>query len=229
MDCETNVLSVEEASRILNSVYPRGIPLYAKLHKFYSELCTECQRTSRIRTRNMGIIKKITKLGDFLNVHILRATNESDEFNDIVNKMLCQGRKRCTNLDEFSTLDRSFLNWMSHRSSYMGHSFLGMSRDEIELIRGARTEEHIKSNAFGVLEPRITEIIGLGQIDLIENASKCYNASYVIRIARHPGKLSNPIPGVCREKYSAGHDHESIRDKIVSDMLGMWVHTLNKI
>ena len=225
MDCENDVLSVEEVSRLLENVYPYGIPLYRKLHKFYSELCTECQRTTRIRTRNMGLIKKITKLGKFLNLDILQATNASDKFNEIVTPMLCRER-RCTNLDEFSDLDRHFLNWMSHRSSYMGHSFLGMSRDEIERIRGARTEEQLKSNACEILQPRVMELLEMGQVDLIENANKCYYASYLMRMARHPGDLSNPIRGVCRERYSAGHDHEKKRDRMVSEILAIWLDAI---
>jgi len=207
--CGINVLSVDEASEILDRVYPRGVPLYAKLHKMYTEICAECRGASRIRTRNKCLIKKISKLGVFLYLDILEATRESDEFNEIVTKMLCLHRNRCINLDEFKTLDKSFLNWVSHRSSYMGHNYLGIT--------------------MGILQPMIMELTGAGDLESIENASKCYKASYDIRRSRHPGDMSNPVQGVCREAYSGGHEMEKRRDRIISDMLARWVYELNKM
>ena len=160
---------------------------------------------------------------------ILEATRESDEFNEMVTKMLCLHRNRCINLDEFKTLDKSFLNWMAHRSSYMGHNYLGITRSQIDKIRGARTDEEIMSNAFEILQPMIMELTGAGDIESIENASKCYKASYDIRRSRHPGDMSNPVQGVCREAYNGGHDMEKRRDRIISDMLAKWVYELNKM
>lgn len=221
--CLIHVLTKEQIDILLKNVNVENSykiswrRKYCTLLKYYLKVCYVCQNTTfGNKEQEQDFLDNLEIFIEFLygNISIF---NESNEMKNAITLMLCH-HPRCNNHTSWDKkLDRSFMNWISHRVCEMGNYRLGITNKECMKL-GARTPEQILLNVKNCIEPIIsTKINDINFLENITFAQRCYYIDYQTRDLRH-GKHS-----ICGQSNDSKHDFRKELANSLQLILADWV------
>ena len=157
---------------------------------------------------------------DVMNSHMIPIMNESSEMRNAMTLMMCH-HPRCTNHISWpQNLDRSFMNWVSHRVSEMGHLMLGISNSECMKL-GAGTFDDLVSKVRLCIEPILVNNMTTDNFTKkLEFAQRCYQIDYEAREMRHP---SSGYPPLCGEGLDEKHLFRRDLARALSMVISDWI------
>lgn len=165
---------------------------YGQVKKLYLDICENCQypySDNNLTPRAIKIIEQIDVFIDIMNSKIIPMTLKSTEMRDAMTLLLCR-EKRCQNLKPWSPMDSSFLNWVAHRLSEIGHNLLGLSNDDIMGFGKPKYEDTLNEVETFLKIRRINETKTLNNLRV---AQKCYRLEYQVRDLRYPELISGKV------------------------------------
>lgn len=164
---------------------------YQQIKNLYLDICINCQypySDNSLTPRATELIEQIGRFIDVMNSKIIPMTLQSTEMRDAMTLLLCR-EKRCQNLinpvdreKSWPNMDTSFLNWVAHRLSEIGHKLLDISNSDI-MGFGKPSYNEILHEVRTFMENRRHETVTFSIIGI---ARKCYRLEYQVRDLRYP-------------------------------------------
>lgn len=223
--CLTHVLSKEQIDILLKNY--DGVKIewrrqYCRLLKYYTKICSTCQELDTGDDQEEEtLLDNLEFFIDIMTSRMKEIMSKSCEMKNAMTLMLCH-HPRCTNHTSWDQrLDRSFMNWVSHRVSEMGHSKLGISNQDCMKL-GAGSFEEIKNKVLNCIQPRLVNMMGeYDFLDKLNFASRCYQIDYEVRELRHP---SNGLtPPLCGERVDSKHVFRRDLARALSLVVSDWI------
>lgn len=224
--CSIHVLSKEQIDILLKKKYDSVKRVewrreYCQLLKFYLKICSTCQKLEMGDDHEEEtLLEDLETFIYILKSEMIEIMSKSCEMKNAMTLMLCH-HPRCINHTSWNIMDLSFMNWVCHRASEMGHAKLGISNKDCMKL-GASSFEKLKSNVFNCLQPRLSNLTG--EDDFLHNlnfAKRCYGIEYKIRELRHPS--SGLTPPLCGEKEDDKHVFRRNLANALNIVISDWV------
>jgi len=220
--CLIHVLSKEQIDILLKNY--DGVKIawrskYCRLLKYYLKICSTCQKLDTGNDQEEEtLLENLETFIAFMRP-MIEIMSESCEMKNAMTLMLCN-YPRCTNHTSWDQkLDRSFMNWVSHRVSEMGHSKLGISNKDCMKL-GASSFEEIKNNVTNCIQPYLVNKMNEDNfLDNLNFAQRCYGIDYEMRELRHP---SNGVP-LCGERVDSKHEFRRNLARALSLVVSDWI------
>jgi hypothetical protein len=175
-----------------------AIRQYNKLLQNYKLLCRDCNLEGR-SIRNHVWLERFQNFLDHLRSQIIPLMQDT-EFSESVRNLLCT--IRCQNIQHWpENLNRTFFNWMCHRTAYVGYDILNVNPQAF--------------NGFGNCDPEtlvqsVRNVVDIGassaRRDQLETAQNAFSLAYMARVTRHPLNLEEV--SVCSELGNSGHEYQ---------------------
>lgn len=208
--CIQNVLSVFQFEILMkNKSFSRKhsnqiMEGYKTLRKMYLDLCNKCQITE------YGSFEEESKLVDYLFEFSLKLRDvqplvgRSCELKNALTLMFCHQQK-CTRLGVGTELNRNFLNWVSHRVSFIGNDALGID-NTVCVSLGDGDPEKMWENISNCVNESMENMNGSieDKIKRAKFAMRCYITDFYIRHARFPQE-DCILDSICGESCNNEH------------------------
>jgi hypothetical protein len=228
--CLLHVLSKEQIVILLNnygSVKVEWRRIYCRILKYYLKICYTCQKLENgDDAEEEDLLENLENFIDVVTLSMIPIMKESPEMKNAMTLMLCN-HPRCINHTSWKqNMDRSFMNWVSHRVSDMGHRRLGISDHECMKL-GASTFEEILEKVRNCIQPiLVNEMENENFLENLIFAQMCYQIDYKARLLR------SEVTPICGESIDNKHVFRKNLARALSIVISDWIvgqeNTLNK-
>lgn len=180
---------------------------YKRLRNMYLSLCSKCQFTEYGSTSEEEDLVDLAYEFSIKLRDTLPLVKMSCELKNALTLMFCHQQK-CKNLNDWHErsnrpLSRHFLNWISHRVSFIGHDAIGINND-ICMSLGNDDPEIMWDNISECVKTAMDRIPAEIKIEKAKLAMRCYTIDFYIRNARCP-KTDSGFDAICGESRSDEH------------------------
>ena len=225
--CMRHVLTKTQVEMLLKNKYDIEYNNYAsqeytRIYRMYLKICENGMLTEygnkEEEVKFMEIAKQfIYRLGVFMSP----ISKKICEMENAMTLMLCNNQ-RCLNYTTWNqTMDRSFLNWLSHRLSEMAHDRLGLKNSNCMSLGRKTLNETAEKVRECIGQKLVNKKDDPEFIDDLMFAQTCYETDYLIREMRHPE--SNDDTGICREIGDVKHKSRKWLALSLSIVVQEWI------
>jgi hypothetical protein len=171
---------------------------YKTLLLQFKDLCTRCNDTDSLGY-DTSWINRIRRFVGHLNTFVIPLMLVDDQFTTSVRKLMCW-KQRCRNLQGWpQTLSKDFLNWLCHKTAYMGYSLLGIEQRD----RGAPGSSEMKSKVQTLVTKACQVAPKRGLKTRVEKANHAFFVSHSVRQLRYGPQLP-----LCEEAENSAHTYQ---------------------
>lgn len=188
--CIFDVLSIQQIDTLIQRYAPikktTWRRAYTNVKRLYTDVCSNCQNLKPGDTsEEISLLRNIENFLNYLVLNVAPIMKESTEMKNAMTLMLCK-RKRCVNHDTWGAMDTSFMNWLSHRTSQMGHMRLGIDDRELMRLGGSNYAEILVKVRKFMYEKNIQNMY---DYESLEFAQTCYAMDFKAREVRYPQQV----------------------------------------
>jgi len=175
---------------------------YTQLLSQFNILCSGCNRADNT-IDDKTWIKRIEDFISLLNTFVLPLMDD-EKFSISVRKMLCC-KTRCQNLPNWPPhLNKDFLNWLCHKTAYIGYDELGIKQKDTN-SSGSPGSERMKNVVSILVIEACAMLPSKTRRTRVKRANYAFSVAYQIRQLRH-----DPQRPVCGEMENREHKYQRL-------------------
>lgn len=195
---------------------------YKRLLKSYKVLCAGCN-VVQSGILDTVWIERIREFLGHVDFFIRPLMLQNAYFNDCIQRMLC-ARQKCQNLMGWPIrLDRSFLNWICHKTSYMAFTLLDIDARHTTGL-GAPGSDAMRNAIQTLVFDACTRASRRGLRQRVTKAYELFDLAYSTRCLRQ----NEPHP-ICSEDENGGHLYQKIMVSVFKDTCEYWLQVNNLV